>query len=97
MLRMLVCCFCLNFVQVFSQDFHFTQYNRVGILVNPAITGVFGGWERFCVSHRNQWLGANTQFTTSSASATRSTNCLIRAISQPLWDALCPLMFKACS
>ena len=69
MLRIFVCCFCLNFVQVFSQDFHFTQYNRVGILVNPAITGVFGGWERFCVSHRNQWLGANTQFTTSAASA----------------------------
>ena len=52
-----------------AQDFHFTQFNRTGILLNPAITGVFNGWERVTVANRNQWLGANTQFRTTAATA----------------------------
>ncbi len=66
-----VFCICIFFLSicVYSQDFHFSQYNRTGIILNPAITGVFNGWERVSVAHRNQWLGANTQFMTSAATA----------------------------
>ncbi|MGV3629578.1 MAG: PorP/SprF family type IX secretion system membrane protein [Bacteroidota bacterium] len=53
----------------FSQDFHFSQISETPLLINPAATGLFNGWERFQVNHRNQWLGANTQFMTSSFAA----------------------------
>ena len=52
----------------FSQDYHFSQINRNTMLYNPAATGMFNGYERFSVSHRNQWIGAGTQFMTSLAS-----------------------------
>lgn len=51
---------------LFAQDFHFSQTSEIPLLINPASTGVFKGWERFTLNHRNQWLGANTQFMTSS-------------------------------
>jgi len=56
------------FESVFSQDYHFSQINRNTLLYNPAATGMFNGYERFSVSHRNQWIGAGTQFMTSLAS-----------------------------
>ncbi len=52
-----------------AQDFHFSQISETPILINPAATGLFNGWERFHVNHRNQWLGANTQFMTTSFAA----------------------------
>lgn len=51
------------------QDYHFSQVDRNAMLYNPAATGFFNGYERFSASHRNQWLGAGTQFMTSLASA----------------------------
>ena len=56
------------FESVYSQDYHFSQINRNTMLYNPAATGMFNGYERFSVSHRNQWVGAGTQFMTSLAS-----------------------------
>lgn len=47
---------------VVAQDLHFTQTIQTPLLINPASTGVFDGWERASINHRNQWLGANTQF-----------------------------------
>ena len=52
----------------FAQDYHFSQVNRNTMLYNPAASGMFNGYERFSVSHRNQWIGAGTQFMTSLAS-----------------------------
>lgn len=52
-----------------AQDFHFSQISETPMLINPAATGFFSGWERFQINHRNQWLGANTQFMTSSFAA----------------------------
>ena len=69
MSKLLCVILCLVCAPVFTQDFHFSQYNRTGIILNPAITGVFKGWERLTVVNRNQWLGANTQFMTSAATA----------------------------
>jgi len=54
---------------VWSQDVHFTQTAQTPQLINPAATGVYDGWERVIINHRNQWLGAGTQFMTTAISA----------------------------
>ena len=59
----------LIYLTGFSQDIHFTQTAQTPVLINPAACAVFNGWERFIVNHRNQWLGANTQFMTTNISA----------------------------
>lgn len=59
---------CMYFV-VHAQDYHFSQIDRNSFLYNPAATGMYNGYEKFSISHRNQWLGAGTQFMTSLASA----------------------------
>lgn len=50
----------------FSQDLHFSQTSNTPLLINPAAAGVYDGWERVILNHRNQWLGAGTQFMSSS-------------------------------
>lgn len=52
-----------------GQDIHFTQTSQIPLLINPACAGVFDGWERVNINHRNQWLGSGTQFMTSSVAA----------------------------
>ena len=53
----------------FSQDLHFAQSSQTQLFINPGAAGVFDGWERATVNHRNQWLGAQTQFMTTAVSA----------------------------
>lgn len=60
---------CVVFASAQAQDFHFSQVGETPMMINPGLTGFFKGWERFQVNHRNQWLGANTQFMTSAFSA----------------------------
>ena len=52
-----------------AQDIHFTQSAQTPLWINPAITGVYEGWERVIINHRNQWLGSNTQFMTTAVGA----------------------------
>lgn len=52
-----------------AQDLHFSQTAQTPLLINPAAAGVYDGWERVILNHRNQWLGAGTQFMTSSIAA----------------------------
>lgn len=52
-----------------AQDLHFSQSSQTPLLINPAAAGVFDGWERVIVNHRNQWLGAGTKFMTTSVAA----------------------------
>ena len=52
-----------------AQDLHFTQTFQTPLLINPGAAGVYNGWERVIINHRNQWLGAGTQFTTTSVGA----------------------------
>lgn len=52
--------------QASAQDILFSQTAETPLLINPGATGVYNGWERIQINHRNQWLGANTQFMTSS-------------------------------
>ncbi len=49
----------------FSQDFHYSQIDQSMAMINPATTSTFSGFERISLQHRNQWLGAGTQFMTS--------------------------------
>lgn len=51
---------------VTAQDIHFSQTAETPLLINPGATGVYNGWERVQINQRNQWLGASTQFSTSS-------------------------------
>lgn len=67
-MKILSSCFAVLWASFlsFAQDFHFSQVNETPLMLNPGLTGLFKGWERGQVNHRNQWLGANTQFMTSS-------------------------------
>lgn len=56
-------------LSAWSQDMHFAQSAQTPIFINPAAAGVFDGWERVTINHRNQWLGATTQFMTTAISA----------------------------
>jgi len=53
----------------FSQDIHFVQSSAIPQLINPATAGVFHGWERVSLSHRQQWLSAGSPYVTSQFSA----------------------------
>lgn len=53
----------------FAQDLHFSQILQSPQLLNPGATGVYDGWERAVIHHRNQWLGANTQFMSTAVAA----------------------------
>ena len=52
-----------------AQDIHFTQLNEAPMLLNPSYAGMFQGWERVAVNHKNQWVGAGTKFFTTSIAA----------------------------
>lgn len=56
-----ICSFAFQGLLI-AQDFHFAQTIQTPLLINPASTGIFDGWERASISHRNQWLGSATQF-----------------------------------
>ncbi|MFT4599921.1 MAG: type IX secretion system PorP/SprF family membrane protein [Arenicella sp.] len=53
----------------FGQDIHFTQMQQTPMLLNPAYTGMFNGWERIAVSHKSQWVSAGTKYQTTSIAA----------------------------
>lgn len=52
-----------------AQDIHFSQTAQTPQLINPGAVGVYDGWERVIINHRNQWLGAGTQFMTTNIAA----------------------------
>jgi type IX secretion system PorP/SprF family membrane protein len=56
-------------LNIFAQDIHFVQSNMTPQLLNPAAAGVFDGWERVTVSHRQQWLTLGGPYVTSQVSA----------------------------
>ena len=64
-MRILILAFFLLPVCGFSQDFHYSQIDQSMAMINPATTSTFSGFERISLQHRNQWLGAGTQFMTS--------------------------------
>jgi type IX secretion system PorP/SprF family membrane protein len=68
--RLYILLFSIFFMgNLLSQDIHFSQTAQTPLLVNPAITGLYEGWERVIVNHRSQWLASNTQFQTTAIAA----------------------------
>ncbi|MBL7898477.1 MAG: type IX secretion system membrane protein PorP/SprF, partial [Crocinitomicaceae bacterium] len=61
--------FALAATASFAQDIHFTQSQQTPMLLNPAATGLFNGWERVTVNHKNQWVNSGTKFFTTSLAA----------------------------
>lgn len=56
---------CVSMSWSWSQDFHMTQILQSPNLINPGAIGVYNGWERIILQHRNQWLGGSTTFMSS--------------------------------
>jgi type IX secretion system PorP/SprF family membrane protein len=52
-----------------AQDFHVTQILQSPNLLNPGAVGVYDGWERVAIQHRNQWLAGGTTYMTSGITA----------------------------
>ena len=59
----------LNSGHFVGQDYHFSQYEKTLMILNPATVGNFEGFERFSFQNRNQWIGSGTQFMTTMANA----------------------------
>lgn len=53
----------------FAQDWHFSQFYAVEMLLNPALTGRYKEDYRLSFIHRNQWSGINSKFETSAFGA----------------------------
>lgn len=51
-----------------AQDLHFSQYQKVPLLINPASTGDFNGDWRFVHNYRSQWRAVSNPFQTYSLS-----------------------------
>lgn len=51
-----------------SQDIHFSQYFNTPLIINPALTGVFGGDQRAMLAYRNQWASVASPYKTYGAS-----------------------------
>lgn len=69
MKRILLTVFCFSGFVSLAQDIHFTQAQQTPMLINPAATGLFNGWERVTVNHKNQWVNTGTKFFTTSLAA----------------------------
>ncbi len=54
---------------LYSQDIHFSQFNRSYLNLNPAQTGAFDGDYRFNGNYRNQWSSVAEPYRTFSFSA----------------------------
>lgn len=52
-----------------AQDLHYTQIMQSPNLLNPGAVGVYDGWERVAIHHRNQWLGGSTSYMSTGINA----------------------------
>lgn len=69
-MKKIVFAFVLNFFAVasFAQDIHFSQLSQSPLMVNPANTGLFDGYQRAIINYRSQWASAGSPFKTMAAS-----------------------------
>ncbi len=52
-----------------AQDIHFSQFHAAPVLLNPALTGAFGGEARFIANYRSQWQEVPVPYVTQAFSA----------------------------
>lgn len=53
---------------LFSQDWHFSQYTKAPLLINPAAAGSFQGDYRANANYKNQWSSVGSAFRTMAFS-----------------------------
>lgn len=51
-----------------AQDIHFAQSAQVPTIINPANAGLFQGWERVILNHRQQWTTVQSPYVTTNGS-----------------------------
>ncbi len=66
--QLLIFLVCLNFLNSFGQDVHWSQFNEIPVYQNPASSGHFFGDFRFNANYRNQWKSVSVPFSTFSLS-----------------------------
>lgn len=59
----------LNFAGLEAQDIHYSQFYNAPFVLNPGLTGVFGGSTRFMGNYRSQWSSVPVGYQTFSAAA----------------------------
>jgi len=57
----------LGIQAVHAQDIHFTQFDAVPLVINPAFTGMFDGQFRASAIYRNQWQSVTVPYVTYGA------------------------------
>ncbi|MFN5181879.1 MAG: PorP/SprF family type IX secretion system membrane protein [Bacteroidota bacterium] len=67
-LFLLVFIYLTMFGVINSQDIHFSQITEAPLFYNPANTGLFDGYNRFCLNYRSQWNAMNQPYKTMAAS-----------------------------
>ncbi len=60
--------FIIKIEKTTAQDFHYTQFYNSPLNLNPALTGVFNGDQRFIGSFRQQWAKINESWMTVGGS-----------------------------
>lgn len=53
----------------FSQDIHFSQFNNIPLVINPALTGAFNGDQRIAINYKDQWKNVGSPYRTYAFSA----------------------------
>jgi type IX secretion system PorP/SprF family membrane protein len=61
----LICSFTIT---TYAQDIHYSQFYNTPLIVNPALTGIFGGDQRAMIIYRNQYSTVATPYSTYGAS-----------------------------
>ena len=64
----IICFVCfLNFTQ--AQDAVYSQFYNANVILNPALTGVFDGQQRFAINYRDQWSSIHRSLSYQTISA----------------------------
>src|ERR1700761_7009157 len=64
----LIATLALSHRAAIAQDIHFTQFDAVPLVINPAFTGNFDGQYRAAAIYRNQWQSVTVPYVTYGAS-----------------------------
>ena len=68
LLPLLILCMCTG---ISAQDLHFSQFQNAPLNLNPALTGIFSGDQRFSASLRRQWFSVPVDYMTFTGSYDR--------------------------
>ena len=52
----------------YTQDFHFSQFDKTPLIINPALTGMFNAQHRVLINYKNQWKSFGAPYKTYALS-----------------------------